>query len=203
MGEIEVRQATLRDLPAATSVLMDAFSAHPLRQHVLPGARRRRIAIASGDTALFAEAVLCGTGYVAIVDGQIVGVLSWLEPEEHPRPRWRAVALDLARAPFLLCPPHGFRALGFQKAIDKFHRNEPSLYFTIAATYRHMQRRGIASALIRRMLARADEMKCSVFLETSNQKNLALYGRLGFEIVDSASPIRGGPEVFAMLRQGL
>ena len=200
MGSPEIRKATLRDLPRAASVLVDAFSAQPLRVHMLPGVRRRKLAIASGDMALYAESVLYGTAYVALLDGEIAGVLSWLEPEHHPRTRLRALALDAARIPFLFCPPHGFGGFRLQPALDAFHRNEPSLYFTLAATSRQFQKRGIASALLKKLVERAEERGCSIFLETSDHKNLSLYRRFGFEVVDKAAPLRHGPEVFAMLR---
>lgn len=200
MDRLELRRATFRDLPQVARVLMDAFSRHPLREHMLPGMRRRRLAIASGDTVLFAEGILFGTAYVAVLEGKVVGALSWLDPPQHPRPRLRAVLLDVARAPFLFCPPHGFDGLRFQPALDAFHRNEPSLYFTIAATSPTVQRRGVASALLSLMVKQADEQGVSVFLETSNPPNIALYQKFGFSVVDQATPLANGPTVFAMLR---
>ena len=195
-----IRPCQIGDLPAVVRVLTDAFSEHPLRQAMLPGARRRRFAIASGDTALFIESMHYGTGFVLELDGRIAGVLAWLTPERHPRRFVRKVLLDVTRLPFLACPPHGFGGFRFQPALDAFHRNEPSLSVSIAATDPRLQRRGIASTLIAHMNAEADRLGVSVFLETSNARNIPLYRRHGFEIVDRARPLSTAPEVVAMLR---
>lgn len=200
MSAIVVRSVRATELLRVAEILVAAFDGHPLRESLLPGPVRRRIAIGIGDTGYFAEAMLWGTALGAEIDGELAGVLAWLPPEQHPRGRLRAALLDLVRLPFLLCPPHGFAGFRVQPALDRFHRNEPSLYFTLAGTHPRLQRRGVASALISRMTEAADASGASVFLETSDARNVSLYAKHGFEIVDRAAPLPKGPEVLAMLR---
>jgi hypothetical protein len=51
------------------------------------------------------------------------------------------------------------------------------------------------------MLARVDADRMPAYLESSNQRNLAFYGRHGFEMT-SEVVIPSGPRVWPMWREG-
>lgn len=60
------------------------------------------------------------------------------------------------------------------------------------------QGRGIGSALVGFGLARARESGAAVLLETGTARNVALYERLGFQVVEEADAPDGGPHVWFM-----
>ena len=201
---IDVRAARLSDLGAIRRTLVAAFDSHPLRRFLLPGARRRRLAISTGDLALLLEGLAYGTVLVAVDTDRgrerLLGVLAWLPPASYPRPRWRTQLLTLTRLPYLFCPPIGWRARGFQRAIEVHHPREPALYPTLAAVRPEAQGLGIGSALLRRMTAIADAAAQVAFLETTNPRNVPLYERHGFVVTARYAPIDPTLEVVTMVR---
>jgi GNAT superfamily N-acetyltransferase len=63
-----------------------------------------------------------------------------------------------------------------------------------------MQGRGIGSALIEFAVARAGADEGAVFLETGTPRNVPLYERFGFRVVEDADAPGGGPHVWFMRR---
>ncbi len=61
----------------------------------------------------------------------------------------------------------------------------PSLhwYFFTLGVDPNFQGKGFASSLIRPMLARIDEEQLQCYLETSNEKNVAIYQHFGFKVL--------------------
>jgi ribosomal protein S18 acetylase RimI-like enzyme len=62
------------------------------------------------------------------------------------------------------------------------------------------QGRGVGSALIEFALERAGESDTAMVLETGTQRNVPLYERLGFHVVEEADSPEGGPHVWFMRR---
>src|SRR5205807_10428327 len=62
------------------------------------------------------------------------------------------------------------------------------------------QGRGIGSALIEFGLEQARESGTAMVLETGTQRNVPLYERLGFHVVDEADSPESGPHVWFMRR---
>jgi ribosomal protein S18 acetylase RimI-like enzyme len=81
------------------------------------------------------------------------------------------------------------------------HPHDPShWYLFILGTEQAAQGRGLGSALLAQMLARVDTDGMPVYLESSNERNLALYGRYGFETTSQVA-IPGGPRIWPMWRE--
>jgi hypothetical protein len=59
---------------------------------------------------------------------------------------------------------------------------------------------GIGSALIEFGLEQARESGTGMVLETGTQRNVPLYQRLGFHVVEEADSPKGGPHVWFMRR---
>ena len=65
------------------------------------------------------------------------------------------------------------------------------------------QGKGYASRLIRGMLSRVDEEKLPCFLDTMDPKNVRIYERFGFKVVEE-SQVPGTPlTTWAMLRDAV
>jgi len=62
------------------------------------------------------------------------------------------------------------------------------------------QGRGIGSALVEFGAERARLSNSAIILETGTPRNVPLYERLGFHVVDEADPPEGGPHVWFMRR---
>jgi ribosomal protein S18 acetylase RimI-like enzyme len=70
-----------------------------------------------------------------------------------------------------------------KKAAASSARRKPRWHLAALATDPAHQRRGVAGRLLRHMLERADDDELGVWLETTDARNVALYGRYGFEIL--------------------
>jgi GNAT superfamily N-acetyltransferase len=83
----------------------------------------------------------------------------------------------------------------------RVHRLEaPARCLVILDTEQAAQGRGLGSALLARMLARVDADGMPAYLESSNERNVALYGRHGFEFTREVA-IPGGPRIWPMWRE--
>jgi ribosomal protein S18 acetylase RimI-like enzyme len=76
----------------------------------------------------------------------------------------------------------------------------PHWYLFILGTERAAQGRGLGSALLTHVLACVDAEGMPAYLESSNERNLALYGRHGFKVTAEVV-IPGGPRIWPMWRE--
>ena len=58
----------------------------------------------------------------------------------------------------------------------------------------------MGGALLDEVLTKADDAKVPAYLESSNKRNLTLYQRHGFEIVEEVRLLGKGPSVWSMWR---
>jgi predicted N-acetyltransferase YhbS len=77
---------------------------------------------------------------------------------------------------------------------------EPLWHLDSVAVEPGWQGRGIGSALVEFGLARTRATNTAVILETGTPRNVPLYERLGFHVVEDADSPEGGPYVWFMRR---
>ena len=77
---------------------------------------------------------------------------------------------------------------------------EPHWHLDSVAVEPGWQGRGIGSALIEFAFEHVRESGVAIVLETGTPRNVRLYERLGFHVVEEASPPEGGPQVWFMRR---
>ena len=91
--------------------------------------------------------------------------------------------------------------LGALERMEERHPQDPShWYLFILGTEQAAQGQGLGSALLAQVLARVDADGMPAYLESSSERNLALYGRHGFEVT-SEVVIPGGPRIWPMWRE--
>ena len=98
----------------------------------------------------------------------------------------------LPTAPFLVSS-RMVRALRLLFEIDALHPKEPHWYLATLGTEPDRQGQGIGSALLRPVLARVDEEGVPAYLESSKERNVPLYARFGFEVIDEYRSEDGEP----------
>ena len=98
----------------------------------------------------------------------------------------------------------GLRTASVLAGLDRMeerHPRDPShWYLFILGTEPAAQGQGLGSALLAQVLARVDAEGMPVYLESSSERNLALYGRHGFEVTSEVA-IPGGPRIWPMWRE--
>ena len=95
---------------------------------------------------------------------------------------------------------HGLRSL---LTVEGAHPKSPEhWYLGFLGTAPEHQGRGLGADLLREVLARADEAGTAAYLESSNPRNLTLYRRHGFEVVEELKMPWDCPPVWRMWRPG-
>jgi ribosomal protein S18 acetylase RimI-like enzyme len=93
------------------------------------------------------------------------------------------------------------RALRTQLQVESLHPKEPQHWYLAYLGVRcDAQGRGIGSALLTEVLAKADTEAVPAYLESSNERNLSLYQRHGFKIVGELKALDRGPTIWRMWR---
>jgi len=77
---------------------------------------------------------------------------------------------------------------------------EPHWYLEALAVDPDRHGQGVGSHMLAFGLRRADEAGFACRLRTSNERNLALYGRFGFEVREETRPFKNGPSIWSMWR---
>jgi ribosomal protein S18 acetylase RimI-like enzyme len=193
-----VHKATLADAPRLALALASAFQDDPVITWVFPDEQRRRAVLpAFMDFRLrrlaFPHDQVWMTG-----DG--AAAAAWLPPPGRAlESRWQRLRLLPPLVRFL-----GLRTAsvlgGLNRMEERHPHGPPHWYLFILGAERAAQGQGLGSALLAHVLARVDADGVPAYLESSNERNLAFYGRQGFEVTAEVV-IPGGPRVWPMWRE--
>lgn len=193
---VEVRRATLEDVPRLAELLGEAFAEDPMLTSTFPAdgiAERVRHVFEVLDR----EAV--GLGWMWTTE-DVSAAAMWVPPGsdgaydgflEHTADELLAVTDD-----------HGARYDAFWTWVEEHRPTGPHWYLDHLAVASERRGAGIGSALLEHGvdLARADGTPA--FLVTSKASNVPYYERRGFVIAEEAEAPDGGPHLWFMRCDG-
>src|SRR5690348_3674327 len=180
---VQVRTARAGDRGAISRTLAKAFAADPVIRWLLPTPSRD----ARMFRALAAHVHAApGCADVALDNGDTVGAALW-DPPGHHVPLGQAL-LGFVRLLAAMGPSSFRRGAMLEAAFTKARPGESFWY--LAQLGAATPGRGIGSALLEHRLV---SITGPAYLESSNQRNLPLYQRFGFEVVEEISLPHGGP----------
>lgn len=118
------------------------------------------------------------------VDGDlVVAAAAWLPPGAYPpgalRQARQGVAVAAAAPSFPARLPIAVRVLG---ELQRVHTKDEHWYLALLGTDPSRWRRGIGGRLLEPVLAKADADGLPCYLETQAERNLAFYGKHGFDV---------------------
>ncbi|OKO99363.1 GNAT family N-acetyltransferase [Xenorhabdus eapokensis] len=90
-----------------------------------------------------------------------------------------------------------------ESIMAKERPNFPCWFLGAVAVDPDYQGKGLGRAVIEPGLERAEREGFPVFLETSDDKNVRIYERLGFEVTAAYQLPLGGPMTYAMIKRGI
>jgi ribosomal protein S18 acetylase RimI-like enzyme len=193
-----VRKATLADAPRLAQALASAFQDDPVIAWVFPDQHRRRAVLPAFMEFRLRKLAFPHDQVWMTADGSAAAV--WLPPTgrwQLPLPQRLGLLPALVR--FL-----GLRTASVLAGLDRMEQRHPHdpphWYLFILGTEPAAQGRGLGSALLAEVLTRVDADGMPAYLESSNERNLAFYGRHGFEITSEVA-IPGGPRIWPMWRE--
>lgn len=195
------RPATRDDLPALSSVLARAFARDPYFIWLAGEAseRNQRMRDAWLGILRFASAGLRETW----TNAERSGVAIWIPPG-----RAGSTVVDSFRMLPSFARLTGWRRLREASAAVEFldrrrrvHTAGPHFYLAALGVEPDRQGRGIGSALLAPVLSRADADGVPAYLETATARNVLLYERHGFAVVEELVLPRTDIHGWLMLRR--
>ncbi len=194
----DVRKLTAGDVPRVARALARAFADDPVMSWIFQddSGRPARLERAFG---LFLRKIWLPEEECYAADRQF-GAALWLPPG-----KWHLGALaQLRMLPSTISVagrnlPRLFTALNL---IEKKHpKAPPHYYLAVLGVEPEFQGRGFGSALMRPVLARCDRDRMPAYLESSKRRNIALYERHGFRVVEELRLPKEGPPIWPMWRE--
>ena len=193
-----IRKATLADAPRLAQTLASAFQDDPVIAWIFPDQHRRRAVLAAFMEFRLRELAFPHDQVWMTTGGAAAAV--WLPPPG----RWQLPLPQRLRLLPALVRFLGLRTAsvlgGLERMEERHPRDRSHWYLFILGTEPAAQGRGLGSALLDQMLVRVDADGLPVYLESSSERNLALYGRHGFEVTSEVA-IPGGPRIWPMWRE--
>jgi ribosomal protein S18 acetylase RimI-like enzyme len=183
----------------AASTIARAFAADPMFEWVLPDRARR----AAQMTRLNRIPLEYGLRWGRVMhshEGRAVAI--WIPPECGITVGG-LIRCGMLGAPFYLGPRAFGRFISANQAMETLHNkyvHEPHWYLMIVAVDPELHGRGIGTALLQEGFAKVDASRHVCYLETSHERNVALYKRHGFTVLDRAPLGKDGPSGWAMWR---
>jgi len=187
----DIRRIEVDDVASATVSAARAFYDDPVLGWFQPKLVRQQRGLVRPMGAMIADCLGAGEVWVSVVDGRARGVAAWLLPGRYPRGVGRDLRLGLRSLPaFLPLSARSLPGIRLAVAIERAHPHHPHWYLSLLAVDPLLQGRGLGTALLGPVLARADAEALSVYLETQKPENLTWYARSGFAVSEE---LRVGP----------
>jgi ribosomal protein S18 acetylase RimI-like enzyme len=199
-GSQAVRAARRDEAALLGEVLADAFADDPVFAWLIPPQLHGR------DNRLRTFFTSMSRGYLrqgkpCYLAGDASAAALWAAPG--------AWAMPLSQV-LLEAAPSGlaFRsrlllALRTQLQIERLHagHSTPHWYLSYLGARRDQQGKGLGTQMLREVLAPLDTNRVPAYLESSNERNLALYERNGFRVVGELQALGRGPTIWRMWRE--
>jgi ribosomal protein S18 acetylase RimI-like enzyme len=196
----DIRPLERSSLDRAVETVADAFSPDPMIKWVFPDETGRP----AGARAIMRVLVEYGLRYGRVTASHgAKAVCVWIPPGPGitiPR----MIRSGMLGVPLQTGLKSFGRFMAANETMDQIHKArvpEPHWYLFGVAVDPGLHNQGIGSAIIREGLALADRGSQRCYLETSEPRNLTLYKRFGFEVLQEATLGQDGPPAWAMLRQ--
>jgi GNAT superfamily N-acetyltransferase len=193
-----MRVGTAADADHVAAVLAQAFAGDPVWGDWTFGPVTGAERVARGQLYWrpFVDAAVKYDGIRVTADGGAVAI--WVPPgvAEMDEDDEAATEAMLAR----VLPGRERDLLESYERFEEAHpRDEPHWYLSLLATEAEHRGRGLGVALVQDQLDEADREHLPAYLESTNDANLARYGRLGFEPY-GAFAVPDGPTITTMWR---
>ena len=191
-----IRRVGMEDKAAVAATAAAGFFDDPVMIWLLPEAERRR-QLSKPAFDLYADAYIRGGEVELTADGNGTALLlppniQLLTPEQE---------VEFEAAVHRVLGDAAGRLLQLEETFAMYHPSEPVYYLQILATVPAFQGRGIGSAFLRRLTARAYREEMPAYHEATTPRNRALYERHGYVNVGELALPDGGPTLWRMWRE--
>jgi len=188
----------MADLDNVAAALADAFRDDPVFGWLIPpGTPRRDAKMLTFFTSMARSYLRRGKHVYVVGDGRAAAL--WSAPGA-----WTLPMSEMLRETPSAMKAFGrntFHAVRTQLQVESLHPKEPEhWYLGYLGTRCDSQGQGLGSAMLREVLDGADAAGVPAYLESSNERNLTLYKRHGFAVVEEIRALGRGPSIWRMWR---
>jgi GNAT superfamily N-acetyltransferase len=194
----DIRKLAPEDVPGIAKALARAFEDDPVMGWVFRDASEREKRLESAF-ALYLRRIWLPHEECYATDG-LFGAALWLPPG-----KWHlSITAQLRLVPSMISVngrnlPRLMRVL---RLIEKSHpKGPPHYYLAVLGVEPTYQGRGFGSAVMKPVLDRCDADGVGAYLESSKRRNVVLYERHGFEVVEELRLPDDGPPLWRMWRE--
>jgi ribosomal protein S18 acetylase RimI-like enzyme len=190
-----VRRAAYADQAQLSEVLARAFDDDPVMRWAFQGRRARE---RYGDSFFRWSLWRFADQEVTWTTDDLAGAAIWALPD-----RWQASAGQIGRLVLWTALGTGLRGPRIMWGLDRVERRHPKdkhLYLAVLGVEPDRQGAGVGSTLLAPGLELCDREALPAYLETAKERNLAFYGRHGFEVTGELT-LPKGPPVWLMRRE--
>ena len=186
----------------AASVLAAAFFDYPEFKFYFPDTDRRKRCLPWYLGRVLDTALRYGEVFTA----QEVSGVSLILPPGHTRiSQWEYILSGFLPAVIVLGWQDFNRSQEGEAFIGNMHEKimleRPHYYLWALAVDPNQKQKGIGTALLEPLLAKADAGKKPVYLETHDEKNVAYYKRFGFDLASTCRMPKFDLPVWGMVRE--
>lgn len=189
------------DLDAASEIMVQAFIDGPMWTYLVPDGDRRRELLHRFYHMFIRRVIESGEAYG--VGRPLQGVAVWVAAFQGDD--WAARPSEMAYLKMLSDPLLSSRsdAVALFSTLDRLQRHHapgPHFYLSSIGVVPEVRGRGIASRLIRYLLAMADARSLPVYTETVKASNVDIYKHYGFTIVQRLDVQNSPLTIWALVR---
>jgi GNAT superfamily N-acetyltransferase len=197
-----IRRAEPSDAGHIATLLTAAFLDDPGAIIFEPD-RERRAAILPAFFGAWVRAAIADGGDLVVPDGEVTGVATWFGPQRHgpSEAAMEAAGWDEAMAAF--GEPAAARVLAMTGELERQHEllaAWPHLRLDFFGVLPEAQGTGVGSRLIEHGHRAADAAGLPCYLETFTERNVAYYGRRGWDVIATYT-VGDDVPVYALVRQ--
>jgi len=201
-AKVEIIKLDPRQIKMASDVLSASFFDYPMFTFYFPDPKRRTRYLSWYFRNVLNCALRYGDVYTTF---ELSGVIFTLPPDHTKISIWEYIQNGFFLTPFML----GFR--NYRHSMDcesfvedtqeKLMKNRPHDYLWGLAVDPSQQVKGIGAALMQPVLAKADDRKMPVYLETHDENNVPYYQKYGFDLIYTARIPKYELPIWCMLRE--
>ena len=195
---VAIRRATAADAPRVAQLFAAAFSRDPVFDWLTRKGKERTHALQRFFSWMLENRALAHNETWITADG--FAAAAWIPPYGLPGRGWASDLRVLPRILQLTGLGRLPRGAAMAAAMEHAHPDEPFFYLAFIGVAPRMQGTGLGSSLLKQTLTRADAAGVGAYLESSNPRNLRLYERAGFSVIQEIRARKDAPPVFAMRR---
>ena len=190
-----------KHIPLAVETFVKAFYDDPLAIYMFGKESDRSVCLRNYFNFRIKYGVLFGEVYASSLNFE--GLAVWISNENIKMTNWKMVRAGGMKLFSKMGSGMISKMMEIEKYTSEIHHhyvNIPHWHLTPIGVNPEHQGKGYGSTLMRAMLNRFDKDKIACFLETQSKKNVEIYKRYGFEIVEEGIIPKVNLQHWAMIR---